>query len=165
MSDQGCPGHGHNSQWSGQEFSYFTSPGAPQPASSSTGSSPFVSQQTEQLPQVWGVFFCSQHCHRHIHTALRSQTDLRLFGGLAPAYLSTPCVVCVCSQLLPPRSCWELSSAFSWCRSSNPAAHTSGRMPEARALQVIPATQSETGRLSHLELTGLCQQHKASPAP
>lgn len=124
-----------------------------------------MSQQTEQLPQVWGVFFCSQHCHRHTHTALRSQTDLQLFGELAPAYLSTPCVVCVCSQLLPSRSCWELSSACSWYRSSNPAAHTSGRVPAARALQVIAATQSEPGRLSHLELTGSASSTKPVLCP
>lgn len=62
-------------------------------------------QWTEQLPWVWWVFSCSQHCHSHVHTALRSQTDLQLFGKLAPAYLSTlgksPCVVCVPLTITP----------------------------------------------------------------
>lgn len=69
-------------------------------------SSLFVYQQTEQLPRVWWVFFCTKLCHSHVHTVLRSQTDLQLFGKLAPAYLSTlgktaPCVVCVLLSITP----------------------------------------------------------------
>lgn len=69
------------SPWSGaragEELGYFTSPlgGPSPPAAAPAPHHPCMYQQIEQLPWVWGLFFCSKRCHSHVHTALRPQTD------------------------------------------------------------------------------------------